>query len=145
MIALLQRVSFASVTVNEKIIGEIKQGLLILLGVEKTDDEIKAKRLVERFLAYRIFSDENDKMNLSVKDINGGVLLVPQFTLAADTNKGNRPSFSCAATPERGKELFDYVVNQARQQHDDVQTGEFGADMKVELLNDGPVTFNLQI
>ncbi|VAW91051.1 D-aminoacyl-tRNA deacylase [hydrothermal vent metagenome] len=145
MIALLQRVLHASVSVDKKIIGEIKQGLLLFIGIEKKDNETKADRLVERFLGYRVFSDEQDKMNLSVTDIKGGILLVPQFTLAADTQKGTRPSFSSAATPELGQHLFDYVITQTRQQHAQLATGKFGADMKVDLLNDGPVTFWLQV
>ena len=145
MIALLQRVTHASVTVENKIIGEINQGILLFIGVEKQDNEQKADRLCERFLAYRVFSDEQDKMNLSVRDIGGDVLLVPQFTLAADTRKGNRPSFSSAAPPQAGEQLFDYLVDRTRQQHDQVATGQFGADMKVEIVNDGPVTFWLQV
>jgi len=145
MIALLQRVQHASVVVDEQLIGEIKQGLLLFIGVEKADDEKKASRLIERFLGYRVFADEQDKMNLSVTDINGGVLLVPQFTLAADTHKGARPSFSSAATPAHGQQLFDYVVCQTNQQYEHVATGTFGADMKISLLNDGPVTFWLQV
>ena len=145
MIALLQRVSHASVSVNGQVTGEITRGILLFIGVEKNDNTDKARRLCERFLSYRVFSDEQDKMNLSVVDINGGVLLVPQFTLAADTQKGNRPSFSSAAPPDEGKQLFDFVVAQTRQQHAKVATGVFGADMKVSLLNDGPVTFWLQV
>ena len=147
MIALLQRVQHASVTVDNNIIGEIGNGILLFIGVEKNDSEEKAKRLSERFLSYRVFSDEQDKMNLSVADIHGGVLLVPQFTLAADTRKGNRPSFSSAAPPELGQQLFDYIVEQTQQNYktETVATGQFGADMKVDLLNDGPVTFWLQV
>jgi D-tyrosyl-tRNA(Tyr) deacylase len=145
MIALLQRVSEASVQVDENITGEINQGILILLGVEKDDSQEQADRLIKRFLGYRIFPDNENKMNLSVTDINGGVLLVPQFTLAADTQKGMRPSFSRAAPPEQGKALFDYVVKQTKAQHSHVSTGLFGADMKVQLINDGPVTFWLQV
>ena len=145
MIALLQRVQHASVVVDEQIIGEIKQGVLLFIGVEKYDDETKANRLIERFLGYRVFADDQDKMNLSVKDIQGGVLLVPQFTLAADTQKGTRPSFSSAATPKLGKHLFDYVIHQTKQQYNHVSTGKFGANMKISLLNDGPVTFWLQV
>ncbi|MGD8782981.1 MAG: D-aminoacyl-tRNA deacylase [Thioalkalispiraceae bacterium] len=144
MIALLQRVQHASVAVENKIIAEINKGILLFIGVEKGDSEVNGKRLCERFLAYRVFSDEQDRMNLSIKDIDGGVLLVPQFTLAADTRKGNRPSFSSAAAPELGEHLFNYVVKQTRQMHGKVATGRFGADMKVSLVNDGPVTFWLQ-
>jgi len=144
MIALLQRVSRASVRVDEKVTGEIAQGLLILLGVEKHDDESRAERLIERFLGYRIFSDAQGKMNLSVRDIDGGVLLVPQFTLAADTRKGARPSFSSAATPAEGQRLFEYVVAHTRKLYSHVHTGQFAANMQVSLVNDGPVTFWLQ-
>jgi len=145
MIALLQRVQHANVVVNDEIIGEIKQGILLLIGVEKKDNEETANRLCERYLSYRVFSDEQDKMNLSVKDIAGGVLLVPQFTLAADTRKGNRPSFSSAADPELGEKLFNHIVSRTKELHSNVATGQFGADMKVSLLNDGPVTFWLQV
>ena len=145
MIALLQRVLHASVTVDKQIMGEIEQGILLFIGVEKADNETKANRLIERFLGYRVFADEQDKMNLSVKDIHGGVLLVPQFTLAADTQKGTRPSFSSAATPELGQQLFDYIVHETQQQYNHVATGAFGADMKITLLNNGPVTFWLQV
>ena len=145
MIALLQRVQHASVKVDNNIVGEINKGILLFIGVEKNDNQEKASRLSERFLSYRVFSDAQDKMNLSVTDVNGGVLLVPQFTLAADTDKGNRPSFSSAAPPQLGQQLFDYLVKQTRQNYDTVATGQFGADMKVSLLNDGPVTFWLQV
>ena len=145
MIALLQRVSEACVRVNNEITGQIGRGLLIFIGVEKHDSETQANRLIERFLTYRVFPDADDKMNLCVAEIKGGVLLVPQFTLAADTRKGTRPSFSSAASPETGSLLFDYVVDQTRRQHNDVQTGLFGADMQVSLVNDGPVTFWLQV
>lgn len=145
MIGLLQRVSRASVQVNQQLIGEIQQGLLVLLGVEKHDTEVQADRLIERILAYRVFADADDKMNLSLRDIQGGLLLVPQFTLAADTQKGNRPSFSSAATPQQGKAMFDYCVSRAQHMHAPVATGQFGADMQVSLVNDGPVTFWLQV
>ena len=141
MIALIQRVTEASVVVNHQIIGEIDQGILALIGVEKNDQQSNANRLLERLLGYRIFSDADDKMNLSVSDINGGLLLVPQFTLAADTRKGKRPSFSTAAPPQVGQDLFQYFTGQAKAQYAKVATGEFGADMKVSLCNDGPVTF----
>ncbi len=141
MIALLQRVSRASVTVDSECIASIDQGLLVLLGVEKADSEAQAARMVERILGYRVFADADDKMNLSVRDIGGGVLLVPQFTLAADTRRGMRPSFSSAASPETGRQLFDSVVDIIRSNYDYVATGRFGADMAVELVNDGPVTF----
>ena len=145
MIALLQRVSEASVSVNGEITGTINQGLLVLVGVEKDDTESQSERLVERLLTYRVFADADDKMNLSVTDVDGGVLLVPQFTLAADTRKGKRPSFSSAASPDEAKCLFECFVAQARQQYSKIETGRFGADMKVALVNDGPVTFWLQV
>jgi D-tyrosyl-tRNA(Tyr) deacylase len=145
MIGLLQRVTKASVTVDDKTIGEIEQGLMVLVGVERGDTEAEADRLLERLLTYRVFADSDDKMNLSVKDVQGGLLLVPQFTLAADTKKGARPSFSSAATPEDGNRLFDYFLAQAKQRHVKVTSGRFGADMQVSLINDGPVTFWLQV
>jgi len=145
MIGLLQRVSKASVAVGGETIGAIEQGLMVLLGVERGDTEVEANRLLERLLGYRVFVDSDDKMNLSVKDVQGGLLLVPQFTLAADTQKGARPSFSSAASPEDGQRLFDYFLAQAQQQHAEVASGRFGADMQVSLINDGPVTFWLQV
>lgn len=145
MIALLQRVTEARVVVNGKTIGAIAQGLLVLVGVEKGDTEAQAERLLQRILGYRVFADNEDKMNLSVQDINGGLLLVPQFTLAADTGKGMRPSFTPAATPEEGQRLFDYLLQQAGSKHTPVEFGQFGADMQVSLCNDGPVTFWLQV
>ena len=145
MIALLQRVLESKVVVEGKTIGEIDQGLMVLLGVEKNDDQAVADKLLQRILKYRVFSDEQDKMNLSLQDVKGGLLLVPQFTLAADTQSGLRPSFSSAAPPQVGKELFEYVVGQARAHYDKVESGQFGADMKVHLINDGPVTFQLKI
>jgi D-tyrosyl-tRNA(Tyr) deacylase len=144
LIALIQRVSYASVLVDE-IIAEIDQGILAFIGVEKNDTKEKADKLLHRLLGYRIFSDNNDKMNLGLDDVKGGLLLVPQFTLAADTKKGMRPSFSSAALPELGNQLFDYFVKQAKTNYPIVETGEFGADMKVSLCNDGPVTFWLQV
>ena len=145
MIALIQRVQHANVEVDGKIIGTIGEGILALVGVEKEDDDVKAQRLLERLLNYRIFTDNDDKMNLSLCDTSGGLLLVPQFPLAADTQKGNRPSFSSAATPDQGQKLFDFFVQQAKENYSNVETGQFGADMKVSLLNDGPVTFWLQV
>ncbi len=145
MIGLIQRVSEASVKVEGSIVGQVERGLLVLVGVEKHDDTAIAQRLLERILGYRVFSDGQGKMNLSLTDIGGGLLLVPQFTLAADTHKGTRPSFSSAAVPEKGAELFECFVNMARQRHARVETGVFGADMKVSLVNDGPVTFWLQV
>ncbi len=144
MIGLLQRVSSARVEVEERIIGDIEQGLLVFIGVEKNDEAAQADRLLERLLRYRVFADEADKMNLSLQDIHGGLLLVPQFTLTADTRKGTRPSFSSAAPPEHGLMLFDYLLRQAENQHSPVASGQFGANMQVHLLNDGPVTFWLQ-
>lgn len=144
MIGLLQRVSTANVQVSGQLIAKIEQGLLVLVGVEKLDTEADADKLAKRILNYRVFADNNDKMNLSVSDINGGVLLVPQFTLPADTRSGNRPSFTPAAAPDRGKALFEYLVLKIKQLHSSVATGEFGAEMKVSLINDGPVTFWLQ-
>ncbi|WP_353569805.1 D-aminoacyl-tRNA deacylase [Candidatus Albibeggiatoa sp. nov. BB20] len=145
MIALLQRVTQAQVSVDNQIIGQIEQGLMVLLGVEKADTQQQADRLLQRVLTYRVFSDAQDKMNLSLNDIQGGLLLIPQFTLPADTRKGTRPSFTPAAPPEQGLALFNYFCEQATQQHAIVETGQFGADMQVSLTNDGPVTFWLQV
>jgi D-tyrosyl-tRNA(Tyr) deacylase len=145
MIALIQRVSNAQVSVNQQIIGQIEQGILALIGIEKNDTKQHADKLLKRLIGYRIFSDHQDKMNLSLTDIDGGLLLVPQFTLAADTKKGMRPSFSSAAPPAIGEQMFDYFVQQANTLFNHVQTGEFGADMQVRLCNDGPVTFWLQV
>ena len=144
MIALIQRVSEAKVVVNNKNIGEIQQGILAFIGVEKNDGEKQLNRLLEKVLSYRIFADAEDKMNLNVQDINGGLLLVPQFTLAADTQKGSRPSFSSAASPDMAENLFNEFVSHAKNKYEHIQTGQFGADMKISLLNDGPVTFWLQ-
>ena len=144
MIALLQRVSSASVTVDDARIAEIGQGLLVLIGVEKNDTAAKTERLAERILGYRIFADDRNKMNLNVCDVNGSILLVPQFTLAADTRKGMRPSFSSAADPETGRVLFGQLVDIMRRRTDRLQLGSFGADMAVALVNDGPVTIWLQ-
>jgi D-tyrosyl-tRNA(Tyr) deacylase len=144
MIGLLQRVSQGRVEVEGQAIGSIGCGLLVLVGVEKGDTEAKADRLLERLLGYRVFPDETGRMNISLQDIEGGLLLVPQFTLAADTRKGMRAGFSTAAEPTEGQRLFEYLVQRARQSHSDVATGEFGADMQVSLTNDGPVTFWLQ-
>jgi D-tyrosyl-tRNA(Tyr) deacylase len=145
MIALLQRVSHASVVVDGATIGAIDAGLLALLCAEKGDSVKQADALLTKLLAYRVFSDSAGKMNLSVKDTGGGLLLVPQFTLAADTNSGTRPSFTPAAAPADAARLFDHTVSEARKRHPTVATGQFGADMKVSLTNDGPVTFWLQI
>ncbi len=145
MIGLLQRVSEASVKVDDQIVGEIGRGLLVLVGIERGDTKAQADRLLERLLTYRVFADAADKMNLSLKDIDGELLLVPQFTLPADTRKGTRPSFTPAASPVEGEQLFNYLTEKARQRHGKVATGRFAADMKVALVNDGPVTFWLQV
>lgn len=145
MIALIQRVSRASVAVGNEVTGEIGPGLLVLLGVEKEDDETKADRLCERVLGYRIFSDEAGKMNLNVQQAGGSVLVVSQFTLAADTGRGMRPSFSRGAAPDRAEALYDYFVTRCRAQGITAATGRFAADMQVSLVNDGPVTFWLQV
>jgi D-tyrosyl-tRNA(Tyr) deacylase len=144
MIALLQRVSGAQVRVDGNTVGSIGAGLLVLLGVQPADDEAAARGLLTRLLQYRIFSDEAGKMNLNLLQVQGELLLVPQFTLAADTAKGLRPSFSTAASPEQGRRLFEFLVQTAREQHGRVQTGVFGAHMQVSLTNDGPVTFWLE-
>jgi D-tyrosyl-tRNA(Tyr) deacylase len=144
MITIIQRVTTAKVTVNNQDIGKIDTGIMALFAVEKEDTEKDAQRLLERILNYRIFADSDDRMNLSLRDINGGLLLVPQFTLAADTQKGNRPSFISAAPPEKGKELFDYLQQLAKQTYPYVEFGQFGADMQVSLINNGPVTFTLR-
>ncbi|MCU7836420.1 MAG: D-tyrosyl-tRNA(Tyr) deacylase [gamma proteobacterium symbiont of Taylorina sp.] len=145
MIGLIQRVSWAKVVVDEQIVGQIDQGLLVLLGMQKSDNQQHAQKLLQRLLNYRIFADSDDKMNLSVKDIQGGVLLVPQFTLAADTKKGLRPGFSSAMPPAEAKQLFSYFLAQSYEQYPNTTSGQFGADMKVSLLNDGPVTFLLSV
>jgi D-aminoacyl-tRNA deacylase len=145
LIALLQRVTRASVVVDEESVGAIGPGLLGFIGVERGDGQAQADRLLERMLNYRMFGDATGKMNLSLRDTAGGLLLVSQFTLAADTNSGNRPSFTPAASPEEGEKGFDYFVNQARAIHPVAQTGRFGADMQVSLVNDGPVTFWLRV
>lgn len=144
MISLLQRVSFAKVEINQQTIGSINSGLLVFLAVEPNDSEKDAERLLNRILTYRIFEDEHKRMNLSIKDIQGELLIVPQFTLAADTQKGSRPSFSSAASPELGEKLFNYFVALAKQTSVIIATGKFGADMQVTLCNNGPVTFILQ-
>ena len=144
MIALIQRVSSASVAVAGERIGAIGPGLLALVAVRPADDEPAADRLLARLLGYRVFGDAEGRMNLSLADTGGGLLLVPQFTLAADTRKGTRPGFSTAAPPEQARRLFDFLCQRARAAHPDVATGRFGADMQVSLVNDGPVTFWLQ-
>ena len=144
MLGLIQRVSAASVTVDKGVIGEINQGMLLLLGVQKADSPLEADRLLKKILNYRIFSDDAGKMNLSLSDVSGGLLVVPQFTLAADTKKGLRPSFSSAAPPELAEQLYGYFLSQACIHHTAVQSGQFGAHMQVSLCNDGPVTFMLE-
>lgn len=146
MIALLQRVSQAAVSVDQETVGAIRSGLLVLLCAERGDTEKQADALLTKLLGYRIFADGAGKMNRNITDIGGDLLLVPQFTLAADTRSGTRPSFTPAAAPEDGRRLFDYAVRQARQRHAGrVETGRFGAHMQVSLVNDGPVTFWLQV
>ncbi|AMN48457.1 D-tyrosyl-tRNA(Tyr) deacylase [Steroidobacter denitrificans] len=145
MIGLLQRVSEASVEIDGRIAGAIGTGLLVLIGIERGDRQAQADRLLERLLTYRVFPDAEGRMNRSLTDIHGELLLVPQFTLAADTRKGTRPGFTPAAEPRDGEKLFAYLVEHARSRHPQVQTGEFGAHMRVALINDGPVTFWLQV
>ena len=145
MYGLIQRVSSASVSIDQQINGQIDQGVWLLLGIEKTDSQSTVDKLLHRVLNYRLFSDEKDKMNLSLLDINGGLLVISQFTLAADTNKGLRPSFSSAAPPEQAESLYNHFLAQARAQHGKIESGIFAADMQVSLCNDGPVTFNLRV
>ncbi|AGH47230.1 D-aminoacyl-tRNA deacylase [Paraglaciecola psychrophila] len=145
MIALIQRVKQARVQVAGHTVGEIGQGILVLLGVEKNDDEIKARKLSQKVMNYRIFSDQRGKMNLNVKQVEGELLIVSQFTLVADTQSGNRPSFSSAAPAELGEALYQYFTECCQTNGIPCQTGVFGADMQVSLLNDGPVTFQLQV
>lgn len=145
MIALIQRVSAASVAVDNQIIGEIGAGLLVLLGVEKEDDDQKARRLCDKVLGYRIFGDENDKMNLNVHQAGGSVLVVSQFTLAADTRKGMRPSFSGGAAPAEAERLYNVFSDCCRASGIATASGRFAANMQVSLVNDGPVTFWLQV
>lgn len=144
MKALLQRVSRASVTVDGNCVGEIGAGLLVLLGLERGDDQQAGERLLEKLLAYRVFADPEGRMNRSVRDIGGGVLLVSQFTLAAETGKGLRPGFSSALPPAEAEELYQYLLGQLQQRHEQVAAGLFGANMQVSLVNDGPVTFLLE-
>jgi D-tyrosyl-tRNA(Tyr) deacylase len=145
VIGLLQRVSQARVEVAGEVTGAIERGLLVLVCAERGDGEAQADRLLERLLNYRVFSDADGKMNLSLRDVRGGLLLVPQFTLAADTRKGNRPSFTPAAPPEEGDRLFRHMLERARTLHPTVAAGRFGADMQVTLTNDGPVTIWLRV
>lgn len=144
MIALLQRVSEAAVTVDDETVGAIGPGLLALIGVQRDDTRVNADRLLQRVLSYRIFGDAEGRMNLSLQAVGGGLLLVSQFTLAADTASGTRPGFTTAKAPQEARELFDYLVSQAQAIHPTVATGRFGAHMRVALVNDGPVTFRLQ-
>jgi len=145
MIGLLQRVSEARVEVEGRVVGAIPRGLLVLVGVERGDGEAQAGRLLERLLGYRIFEDAQGRMNLGLRDVGGGLLLVPQFTLAADTKKGMRPSFTPAADPATGERLFNHLVGLAQREFPGVETGVFGANMQVGLTNDGPVTFWLHV
>lgn len=145
MKALLQRVSRAAVEVEGVTVGAIGPGLLVFVGIEPVDDEAACGRMLKRLLEYRVFADGEQRMNLSLQDVDGGLLLVSQFTLAADTRSGRRPSFSSAAPPAQGERLFSHLVSLARDLHPQVQTGRFGADMQVSLVNDGPVTFLLSI
>lgn len=145
MIGLLQRVSRAKVEVDTQLVAQIDHGILVLVGMEKNDQQQQADKLLQKLLNYRIFADSDDKMNLSVKDVHGGLLLVPQFTLAADTKKGLRPSFSSAKAPDEAEQLFDYLVNQAHSLYTNIAAGQFAADMKVSLVNDGPVTFSITV
>ena len=144
MIALLQRVREARVEVAGRIIGDIHQGLLVFVGFQPGDNENEVERQLQRILNYRVFADQQQRMNLSLGDVQGGLLLVPQFTLAADTGRGRRPSFTSAAPPQLGAQLFDFMLEQARAVYPSVAAGEFGADMQVYIQNDGPVTFLLQ-
>jgi D-tyrosyl-tRNA(Tyr) deacylase len=144
MISVIQRVTEAKVTVDGVVVGKIGRGILALVAVERGDTEAQAARLAERILGYRIFPDATDRMNLSLVDIDGELLLVSQFTLAADTRRGARPSFTPAAAPEEGKRLFDYFVEKTREKHSSVGSGQFGANMEVALVSDGPVTFILR-
>ena len=144
MKALIQRVKSADVKVDNKLVGQIDQGILLLIGVEKDDSPADADKLLKKVLGYRIFPDEEGKMNLNVQQTNGGLLIVSQFTLVADTKKGLRPSFSSGASPELGEELYNYFVAESQKVHTPVSTGRYAADMQVSLINDGPVTFLLE-
>ena len=144
MKALIQRVQQARVEVDDKIVGEIQHGMLVLVGIDAHDSDDSVDALSDRLLKYRLFADEDGRMNLNIQQTNGGILLVSQFTLSADTKKGLRPGFSSAATPAEGKRLFDRVVQRIKQRHETVATGQFGANMQVTLQNDGPVTFLLE-
>jgi D-tyrosyl-tRNA(Tyr) deacylase len=143
MIAVIQRCSRGKVTVSNKVVGEISHGLVILLGVQKNDTENDAEFLMKKICGFRIFNDENDKMNLSIKDVNGSALVISQFTLCGDTKKGRRPSFIKAATPDDGNRLYEYFMSEMKKSGVPIESGEFGAMMDVELVNNGPVTFVL--
>ena len=145
MIGLLQRITQAKVEVRGETVGAVGAGLLVLVGIQRGDTELQADRLLERLLSFRVFADHEDKMNLDVRQAGGGLLLVPQFTLAADTRKGTRPSFTTAAPPDESKGLFNYLLCRARAAHEPVSSGQFGAHMSVSLTNDGPVTFWLEV
>ncbi|WP_428354351.1 D-aminoacyl-tRNA deacylase [Methyloprofundus sp.] len=145
MITIIQRVTQAQVSIENQLVGKIETGILALVAIEKADSEKSAQRLFERVMNYRIFPDSEQRMNLSLQSIQGGLLLVPQFTLAADTNSGNRPSFTPAATREKGEQLFNYLVSYALEHYPETQIGQFGANMQVSLTNDGPVTFTLKV
>jgi D-tyrosyl-tRNA(Tyr) deacylase len=145
VIGLLQRITEARVDVNGETIGAVGAGLLVLVGIQRGDSEKQADRLLERLLSFRVFPDAEDKMNLDIREVGGGLLLVPQFTLAADTRNGSRASFTAAAPPDVSKELFNYLVDKARESHEPIGTGQFGAHMLVSLTNDGPVTFWLEV
>ena len=145
MIGLLQRVLRASAQVGDDTVGEIGFGLLMMVGIERKDGQVEADRLIDRVLHYRMFADDQGRMNCSLVDTRGGLLLVPQFTLVADTHKGTRPSFSTAANPEQGEYWFNYLVGRMRELHKGVQSGRFGADMRISLVNEGPVTFWLRV
>ncbi len=145
MIGLLQRVSEASVSVEGATVGEIGTGLMVLVGIEREDDEARGERLLQRLLGYRVFPDQDGRMNRSLQQVEGGLLLVPQFTLVADTTKGTRPGFSRGAPPPQGGALFEWLCQRAAVLHKPVACGRFGADMQVHLVNDGPVTFWLQV
>jgi D-tyrosyl-tRNA(Tyr) deacylase len=145
MIGLLQRVSEARVDVDGETVGAIGRGIAVLVGVQRGDTEARADRLLERLLSYRVFPDQAGRMNLDLRNVGGGLLLIPQFTLAADTSKGTRAGFSTAAAPEEGERLFDYLLAEAKTKHSPVGAGRFGAHMRVSLVNDGPVTFWLEV
>ncbi len=144
MLALIQRVKSASVSIDSKVAGQIGQGLLVFLGIEREDGKTEADKLLHKVMAYRVFADADEKMNLSVQDVHGGLLIISQFTLAADTKRGLRPSFTAAKSPQEAKELYQYFLTQAEAQYDKISSGEFGAEMQVSLINDGPVTFLLE-